>query len=97
MTENPTTRRRYLYQAVSGASVWGTLVSLRSARQAVCALRTRYPEAEVERVFIHPNKARTYWRWRNGRWSLKHHFDPAPADLMKWDYAPSIAGMVNHV
>lgn len=86
-----TTRTRYLYQAVAGASVWGKPAKFPTVRQAVCALRLRYPDAEVERVLELPGNARRYWRWRGGRWSLRFYDDPSPADLARWDFAPSIA------
>ncbi len=90
MPSPETTRLHYRYQAVSGASVWGRPCSLQEARQRVCALRMTQPEAEVERV-LELERGRRYWRWRNGRWAFKDHYDPSPSDLAKWDYAPSIA------
>lgn len=95
MSQNQPTRPRYRYRTVSGASEWGALKSLPKARQHVCALRVKHPEAEVERVLELPGGARRYWRWRGGRWSFHNMYDPTPADLAKWDYAPSIAEIVN--
>jgi hypothetical protein len=84
-------RPYYLYRAVSGASVWGGECSLREARQRVCALRVKWPEAEVERILKLEYSSRRYWRWRKNGWSVHDHYDPTPDDLAKWDYASSIA------
>jgi hypothetical protein len=89
-------RKPYLYQAVSGASVWGQLTTLRTARVLVCGLRLNRRDAEVERVECLPDGGRRYWRWRGVRWSHKKHYDPTTADLAKWDYAPSIQQLREH-
>lgn len=85
-----TVTARYQYRAVAGAGAWGEPGALRGARQLVRSLRIRYPDAEVERSLA-VGCGRRYWRWRNRRWSLQWHTDPTPADLARWEFAPSIA------
>jgi hypothetical protein len=89
-------RQKYLYQAVSGAGVFGEPhLTLAGAKAQVLGLRSggdrRYgcwTDAEVERLLVLNNNARRYWRWRGGRWSFDRHFDPTAADLAKWAAAP---------
>jgi len=57
---------------------------MRKAKANVQALRPKYPDVEVERIgYI--GAGRRYFRWRNGRWSVKDHYDPSAADLAHWD------------
>ncbi len=74
----------YLYQTVSGASIWNAPTTLASAAARAVSLWAKYPDAEVERIQQVGSHARRYWRWRKGKWSLAFHTDPTPDDLARW-------------
>jgi hypothetical protein len=75
----------YVYQAVSGAAVWGMPGDIRDAKDRVRNLRSKYPEAEIERIAYVGFNGRRYWRWRSKKWTTEFWTDPSPADLTRWN------------